>query len=1289
MKRMKLSAIVLTCIVLFTNIATAIERHVPSEYSTIQAAINASSNGDVVIVAPGTYTGDGNRDIDFLGKAITIRSTDPNAPSIVATTIIDCNGSSSSPHRGFYFHNNEGNTSIIAGITITRGYSDHGGGIYCCYASPTIINCHINGNTTSGYGGGIFGDHSNTAITGCTIIDNDALYGYGAGISIDYGTPTITRCYIKKNGNPSGNNRGALYLGHCSAIVNNCLLTENKSQWCICCRYSGNSYITNCTIANNNPAVWGGGIHCMDGGNATVTNCICRGNHYTDSSGGLREIYENVTVSYTNIQDNSDPTDWKYVAGIGNIDADPLFLAADYYYLSPSSPCIDTGTNSPPGGLPGADIDGSPRPVDGNDDGVSTADMGSYEFAPGLPSIIWHSPQGFNFYTVEGGPNPVSQILSIRNIGGGTLSWEATENCAWLQVDPNSGDSTGEIDEVDLSIDTTGLSSGTYQCILAVTADGALNNPQIVSVNLFVGKPQIELSTNNLEFSGIHGILNPPEQIITIRNSSVGTLNWTIDCGCDWLQANPSMGSSTGEPDEVILSVDCIDLDFGSYNCVLTISDPCAGNSPQIVNVTLHVYNDNLDGILKVPSEYDTIQSAIDEALDGNTVLVADGTYIGPGNRDIDFKGKMITVKSENGPEHCIIDCDGTYEENHRGFYFNNGEGLNSVLEGFTITNAYVAVMCEGGAGIYIDGASPTINKCAITNNHAQLVPESLCFCLGGGIYIGYGSNPLITNCIINGNSVGDWGWGGGIYCAAYATVRNCLISNNTALGYEGMGGGIYGSLTVFNCTIANNSTTNDGGGIYGPAIVSDSIIWANTAINQIQGSANITYSDVQGGFPGTGNINADPRFVTGAMGDYYLSQTAAGQATNSPCVDTGSDTAENLNMNSLITRTDGVPDTGVVNMGYHYPTSIVILDPDLDGNYFVDFFDYALMAINWQQSPDACDPNSGDIIKNGIVDIYDLAELCTDWLACFVTFAAAPEPADHSLGVSRYATLRWSPGENSISHDVYFGTDFNAVDMADTTNSGMYMGNQYVNHWDSNNYANELGTDTTYYWRIDEIGPACSTKGSVWNFTTIETNGPAAWWKFDEGTGAIAYDSAGNNNNGTIYGATWTAGKIGSALSFDGTNDYVDCGSGPSNYDNITVSAWMQTSTNGVLVSNRDSAGSYGTWYTLLSTRIEIGDNSQGGYRSVTFITPTLNGTWHHVVYTKNGTNHTIYVDGSLDQQFTSNADISQNSPLFIGKRWTRSNDPSWFNGIIDDVRIYNRDLSAEEAELLYQQGL
>lgn len=387
-----------------------------------------------------------------------------------------------------------------------------------------------------------------------------------------------------------------------------------------------------------------------------------------------------------------------------------------------------------------------------------------------------------------------------------------------------------------------------------------------------------------------------------------------------------------------------------------------------------------------VPSQYSTIQAAINASSNDDVVIIAPGTYTGDGNRDVNFLGKAITVCSTDPNDPCIvaatiIDCQGT---NHRGFDFIYNEGRTTILEGLTITDANIAVVCEGGAGIYIDGASPTINKCAVTNNHAQLTPGSLCFCFGGGIFIGgSGNNPLITNCLINGNSVGDWGLGGGIYCAGQATISNCLITNNTALGYEDMGGGIYctGGLTVANCTIANNSTTNDGGDVYGPATIKDSIIWANTAIDQIVGSANVTYSDVQGGFAGTGNINADPCFVTGPLGDYYLSQTAAGQVTNSPCVNAGSDYAAKIGFWDSSTRTDGMPDSGIVDMGYHSGSYSGNSPGNINNDCMVDMVDFAILASQWQQTPGNPSADIAPLGGDGIVNIDDLVLLAQSWL--------------------------------------------------------------------------------------------------------------------------------------------------------------------------------------------------------------------------------------------------------------------------------------------------------------------
>ena len=496
-----------------------------------------------------------------------------------------------------------------------------------------------------------------------------------------------------------------------------------------------------------------------------------------------------------------------------------------------------------------------------------------------------------------------------------------------------------------------------------------------------------------------------------------------------------------------------------------------------------------------VPDEYSTIQSAINAASNSDIVIVADGNYTGEGNRNITFQGKAITVKSEKGPRNCIIDCEASRESPRCGFDFNNSESRSSVLEGFTIINGY-GQFHQGfyaGGAIYCEGSGPTIRRCILKNN----MNDKISFDTDGGAIACYsGAYPLIENCIISDNQSY---WSGGINISGSSpTIWNCIILDNSA----DYGGAIvlWGAFraNIFNCTILNNSADTDGGGIYSygsTQTIVNCILWGNG--DDLYG-CSATYSCIEDNDSGTGNIYSDPCFVSGPMGDLYLSQIAAGQYYNSPCVDAGSDSAANLKMDLKTTRTDGFGDTGPVDMGYHY--SFII---DLNGDAFVNFIDYAFFADDWQTSPDPYDPNSGDIIKNGWVDIYDLAELCAQWLTCpvidLVTKATNPIPADGANDVNLIVILQWLPGENDFTHDVYFGTDFNEVNNASVANTAVYMGNQDANVWDINNFdVNGLEPNKSYYWRIDEVA-GYTAKGDVWTFKTDpRLPGEVDTWRVD-----------------------------------------------------------------------------------------------------------------------------------------------------------------------------------------------
>lgn len=199
-------------------------------------------------------------------------------------------------------------------------------------------------------------------------------------------------------------------------------------------------------------------------------------------------------------------------------------------------------------------------------------------------------------------------------------------------------------------------------------------------------------------------------------------------------------------------------------------------------------------------------------------------------------------------------------------------------------------------------------------------------------------------------------------------------------------------------------------------------------------------------------------------------------------------------------------------------------------------------------------------------------------------------------------------------------------------------------------------------------------------------TLGMISYWKFDENTGRMAFDSV-DHNIGTIYGATWVSGIVNSALSFDGINDYVKIPDS-DNLDitgDLTIEAWVNTSQTGLgwIFSNCLEVSPH-DGFTL---ELYNGKARFYSQNSDLFSASVINtGTWKHIAVTLSGTTATIYVDGVLDSSGTVNTPNVNTVDQTIGASYALS---YFFQGLIDEVAIYNRALTASEIQQHYQNGL
>lgn len=283
-------------------------------------------------------------------------------------------------------------------------------------------------------------------------------------------------------------------------------------------------------------------------------------------------------------------------------------------------------------------------------------------------------------------------------------------------------------------------------------------------------------------------------------------------------------------------------------------------------NWAAHYASDRLQtwrgrSLVTVPNDYPTLQEAVDASQDGDTVLVERGIHTGP----LLFKGRNILVTSRFLLSRDPEDIDSTVIDGGRNgrsvVVFNTGESSQAELNGFTLRNGLTGY----GGGIYINGASPTLQYLVIRSNTANRN--------GGGIYCTQSARPTLDHITLQGNAAVVTG--GAIHCYANAT-----------------------------------------------ASISNSIIWGNSP-PEMPDTVQVQFSNVEGGAEGEGNIALDPRFVEPDSGNLHLAwpNFPANEEDRSPCIDAG-DPAEDV-------EPDGTrPDMGALSFDQGPPARIEVV-PD------------------------------------------------------------------------------------------------------------------------------------------------------------------------------------------------------------------------------------------------------------------------------------------------------------------------------------------------------------------------